>query len=406
VLTGVAVSILRAVTDGRIAFVLAGACALVYLVTGVGLQTDYDYYGRLAQALVEGRWWLTDAPPWLNELLPCGEARWCVAYPPMPALLAIPFAVVVSSAAAQVAVSRIAGGASAGLLYLALRAFGAPRAVALAGALLSALGTTLYFSSVDGRAWYAGHAVAMPFLCLAFLFAARGDRPWLVGALIGIATLARLPVAAATPALALLAARRGGEPFARVLGGMILGGAPFALLYLGYDEVRWGTLFDEGYARLSEGDVFFSRGLFSLWYLPRQLYAMFLVPPDFVDNTVFFLRPRFEGMSLLATTPAFLWVFAGLRAIRRDPAVGLVALAALLALLPDLLHGTYGFQQFGYRFSIDAQPFLVALALAGDARGAAGWRARPSWLFIGAVLLSVAINVYATIGITRFDYWQ
>ena len=58
------------------------------------------------------------------------------------------------------------------------------------------------------------------------------------------------------------------------------------------------------------------------------------------------------------------------------------------------------------RFSLDAQPFLIALAVAGDARAADGWRPRPSWLFIAAVVLSIAINLYATIAITRFGYWQ
>ena len=57
-----------------------------------------------------------------------------------------------------------------------------------------------------------------------------------------------------------------------------------------------------------------------------------------------------------------------------------MAAAALLALIPNILHGTVGFQQFGYRFSIDAQPFLVALAVAGAARSGNTWRSRPSWL--------------------------
>jgi len=65
-----------------------------------------------------------------------------------------------------------------------------------------------------------------------------------------------------------------------------------------------------------------------------------------------------------------------------------------------------GFQQFGYRFSLDAQPFLVALALAGDARRDTTWRSRPSWLFVAIVILCVAINLYAMVAITRFSYWQ
>jgi len=393
-------------SDRRIAIALAAAGAVAYVVAGLGLLTDYDYYGRLAQALLHGQWWASEAPPWLNELVPCGVERWCVVYPPLPAILAMPFATLLPTALAQVLVSRIAGGVSAGILYLALRALGAPRLVAITGALLSTFGTTLFFSSVDGRAWFAAHAVAMPFLAAALLFAARGERAWLVGVCIGLAALARLPVAAAAPALALLLARRAGAPYLPALGWVVIGGAPFALAYVGWNLLRWGSVFDVGYVQLTQGDVFFTRGLFSPFYLPRHIYAIFLEPPDLVEGTPFFLRPRGIGTALFLTTPAFLWLFAGLRGLRRDVSAAAVALAALLALVPDIFHGTVGFQQFGYRFSMDAQPFLVALALVGDARGGATWRSRPSWLFVAVVILSIAINLYAMIAITRFDYWQ
>ena len=393
-------------SDRRIAIALAASGAVAYLVAGLGLVTDYDYYGRLAQSLLQGQWWVSEAPPWLNELVPCGVERWCVVYPPLPAVLAMPLATVLPTAFAQVLVSRIAGGVSAGILYLALRAFGAPRFVAITGTALSAFGTTLFFSSVDGRAWFAAHAVAMPFICAALLFAARGERAWIVGVCIGLAALARLPVAAAAPALALLLARRAGTPYLGALGGVVIGGAPFALVYVGWNLLRWGSVFDAGYVQLTQGDVFFTRGLFSPFYLPRHVYAIFLEPPDLVEGTPFFLRPRGIGTALFLTTPAFLWLFAGLRSVRRDAVTAAVAFAALLALVPDIFHGTVGFQQFGYRFSMDAQPFLVALALVGDARGRSAWRARPSWLFVGVVTVSIAINLYAMIAITRFDYWQ
>ena len=393
-------------SDRRIAIALAASGAVAYLVAGLGLVTDYDYYGRLAQSLLQGQWWVSEAPPWLNELVPCGVERWCVVYPPLPAVLAMPLATVLPTAFAQVLVSRIAGGVSAGILYLALRAFGAPRFVAITGTALSAFGTTLFFSSVDGRAWFAAHAVAMPFICAALLFAARGERAWIVGVCIGLAALARLPVAAAAPALALLLARRAGTPYLGALGGVVIGGAPFALVYVGWNLLRWGSVFDAGYVQLTQGDVFFTRGLFSPFYLPRHIYAIFLEPPDLVEGTPFFLRPRGIGTALFLTTPAFLWLFAGLRSVRRDAVTAAVAFAALLALVPDIFHGTVGFQQFGYRFSMDAQPFLVALALVGDARGRSAWRARPSWLFVGVVTVSIAINLYAMIAITRFDYWQ
>jgi len=394
------------VSDRAAAIWIGVIAAAIYVAAGIGLSTDYDYYGRLAEAFLHARWWLTEAPPWLNELLPCGDGRYCVVYPPLPAILSLPFVPFFPTAVAQVVASRIAGGASAGVLYYGLRAYGAPRTYALAGAILSAFGTTLFFSSVDGRAWYAAHSASMLFLAGAFAVAARGGNTLAIGALIGISALARLPVALAAPALALLCARRANAPFGRSLAGVVAGGIPFALVYVGYNLLRWGSPLDDGYARLTQGDVFFNHGLFSPLYLPRQLQAIFLEPPDIIPNTPFFLRPRFIGMSLFLTTPAFLWIFIALREARRNIVVAATAAAALLALLPDLFHGTVGFQQFGYRFSIDAQPFLVALALAGDGLFRGVWRRWPTIIFIFAVVLSLAVNIYATIAITRFGYWQ
>ena len=390
----------------RLIAVAIGCLAVAaYVVAGWGAPTIYDYYGRLAEAFVQGRFWIVDHPEWLNELLSCGDGRWCVAYPPLPAVLAIPL-LAFGTATAQDLVSQICGGASAGVLYLALRAYGAPRAVAVAGALLSAFGTTLLFTSADGRSWYAAHAVAMLFTTIAFLIAARGGPAWGVGAAIGLATLARLPVAAATPALALLVARRGDTSFRTAVLRVVAGGLPFFVVYVAYNVMRWGTITDSGYARLTEGDFFFDHGLFSLTYVPRHLYAIFMEPPDLVPNVWYFLRPRLVGMSLFLTTPALLFVFAGLQHARRSVVVAMTALAAGLALLPDVTHGTVGFAQFGYRFSIDAQPFLIALALSGDAVRDGVWRTRPSILFIVAAVLGVAMNIYATIAIIRYGFWQ
>ena len=388
-----------------IAVVLGCIAVSGYVIAGWGAPTVYDYYGRLAEAFVHGRYWLTEDPSWLNELLSCGDGRWCVAYPPLPAILAVPL-VWLGTATAQNVVSQVAGGASAAFLYLALRAYGAPRAVAVTGTLLSAFGTTLLFTSADGRSWYAAHAVAMLFTSVAFYLAARGGPAWGVGAAIGLAALARLPVAAATPALALLVARRAGTPFRGALVRVVLGGLPLLAIYVAYNVLRWGTITDAGYARLTEGDFFFDHGLFSLAYLPRHLYAIVMEPPDFVPNVWYFLRPRFVGMSLFLVTPAFLFVFAGLQDVRRSVAVLCTALAAGLALLPDVTHGTVGFAQFGYRFSIDAQPFLIALALGGDALRGGVWRSRPSVLFLVACALAVVMNVYATVAIIRYGYWQ
>jgi hypothetical protein len=246
----------------------------------------------------------------------------------------------------------------------------------------------------------------MLFASVAFYLAARGGPAWGVGVAIGLAALARLPVAAAFPVLAWLVARRGNAPFGRSLMRVIAGGLPFFAVYVAYNALRWGTVTDAGYARLTEGDYYFDHGLFSLTYLPRHFYAIVMEAPDFVPNVWYFIRPHLIGMSLFLTTPAFLFALAGLQHARRSMAVAAVALAAALILLPDVTHGTVGFTQFGYRFSIDAQPFLIALALGGDALRDGIWRARPSILFLVACAFAFVMNVYATIAIIRFGWWQ
>ena len=53
----------------------------------------FDYFVRLADAFLHGRLYLLEAPSWLNELVP-GGGGWYVVYPPVPAVLLVPFVAV------------------------------------------------------------------------------------------------------------------------------------------------------------------------------------------------------------------------------------------------------------------------------------------------------------------------
>ena len=57
-------------------------------------------------------------------------------------------------------------------------------------------------------------------------------------------------------------------------------------------------------------------------------------------------------------------------------------------------------------FSLDAQPFLIALAVGGDALRGGVWRSRPSYLFLIATAIAIAFNTYATVAIIRYGWWQ
>lgn len=385
------------------AYLALGAIAL-YLVSGIGHSTVYDYDARLAASLLEGKWWVEEAPSWLSELVPCGEGRWCVHLAPLPALLTMPFLAFLSGGAAQTAASAVTGGLVAAPTYLALRRLDAPRAVAVAVTVFAIAGTTLWFNASDGRAWYFAHAAAVLFASLAVLAALDGRPAWAVAALLGAAGVARLPLFVAAPALALLVARRRDEPLPRVVVLGAAGLAPFVAAQVGYNLLRWGVPYDAGYVRLNEVEPFYTEGLLSLAYVPRHLYAILMQAPEFVDGTPFFVRPSWMGTSILLVSPAFAYAFAALGRWRERPEVPLLALAALLALAPNLTFAATGWAQFGYRYLHDAQAFLIPLVAVGAAWRSGGWRERPSSGFTALLVWSVVANLYGVVAITHFGY--
>ncbi len=389
--------------DRAIALSLAAAAIVLYLVSAIGHGTPYDYFARLAQAFVAGRWWLDAPPSWLNELLPCGEGRYCAVYPPLPALAVLPFLAVLGDGAAQTTASAVAGGLSAAPAYLALRRLGAPWRVALATTVFSFAGTTLWFTASDGRAWYIAHSVALLLASLAVLAAVEGRPAWLVGAAIGAAALARPSVGLAALGLALIVARRRRQPLPRVLLVGAIGVAPFALALALYDQLRFGSPLDMGYARLALGDPFFADGLFSLAHVPRHLYAIVIQAPEFVEGSgPPFVRPNWIGVSLLLTSPAFVYVFAALAARGRDEMLPL-ALATFLPLAMIVTYGTFGFAQFGYRYSLDLQPFLLPLTAIGACWRDGSWIA-PRWTYLATIAWSVVANLYGIVAITFLGY--
>jgi len=66
---------------------------------------------------------------------------------------------------------------------------------------------------------------------------------------------------------------------------------------------------------------------------------------------------------------------------------GLVRVGVLLVMLPDLLWGSWGFAQFGYRRILDAVPLL--LLLLGIA-----YRERADWLLRVTVLVGIVVHAY------------
>lgn len=379
--------------SGFLAF--GGLATLVYWYSAGPDGTALNYFVRLADALLHGRFWLTSGESWLNELVPVA-GRFYVVYPPMPAIFLVPLVALFGPDVHQQAASVLAGGVSVGFFWLLARRFAIPSRVAALLTLVFGFGTVLWWASETGTAWVTSHAFAVCFLTAALLLAQLRRAPLLAGLLLGAAMLSRLPVVLAAPYFLAIYGElgspwrprellRGWEPLKAVSFALGLGAA--VAVYFAYNAARWGTIFDRGYALIPgvlEDPIYAKHGLFALEYLPRHLFAIFLRSWNYVDDPPFF-QPSLWGLGLFLTTPLLLWLLRA-RLSDRRVAWALVATAAIL--VPIVTHGNVGIAQFGYRFSLDFQPLLFVVLATVFERGIS----RLAWV---AGAASIAICGYA-----------
>ena len=298
--------------------------------------------------------------------------------------------------------ASLAFGIPAAWLALPLaRRYGATGAAAHWVAVLGAFGTLLLYVSVLGNFYYLAHAEATLFLELALLEWTPRRRPLVIGALLGLAFLARPTtlLAAAPLGLVLLRDRLPAVSRAQVrrrLGGLVRLavelGAPVAVAGIAYATFNWarfGSPWQNGYgiSHLATPDLEARRalGLFALAQVPENI-RLALLTPFTVRARAPFLLPDPHGLSMLLVSPGLL--LAGWAGWRDATARVLWACAALVA-VPVFLYYGGGYVQYGFRYSLDFTPFLVALVAMGSRR----WRGLPERLLIAASVLSVGYGV-------------
>lgn len=377
----------------------------IYFATG-NESNLYNQYARLADSFLHGRLYLAEPPDYLelaryydNGIECKGPEEGCKGYvidPPAPAVLLMPFVAVFGADLNQVLVSMAMGAAAMGLFWVATRQMGWDLRLGAAMTVLLAMGTNFWWAAGDGSLWMFSH-VSSVFFMMATLVAATGQkRPWLVGLLLGLAGLSRLPTFLAFPFFLYLVLKddirdwREWRAFVRdrgIIRKVLLFGSglgAMASLVLLYNYARFHTIFDAGYAHPQyEDEPWFAEGRFDISHIPRHIEGIFFFAPELTEDQFPFFKPSVFGMALIMVTPAFLYVCGAL--VKRLEVTA--ALAMGLVMIPHLLHGTIGWTQFGYRFSMDYFPMLVVLAASGMGRRV-GIR---EWLVIG---LSVFIAMW------------
>ena len=363
---------------------------VVYWVTGP--EVSGDMWPPLAESFLEGRLHLPEDRPWL-ELVPRPEGGQYVPLPPVPAVTLLPIALVTGPGTpfgemAGNVYASIVGAANVGLVYWLLLGWGvapSPRRWLTVG---FAFTTHWWVAGMAGPHHYA-EICAVMFGLGGLNLAVRGRAPVAAGLLLGLAAGSRLPAGLALPAYAALYARRAdGWRFSRQHLWLLAGLAVPALLIAAYNVARFGSPIDFGYAHIPSGETglitdepWFSEGLLSITYIPRHLQVIFIDAFAIVPEPPFF-KPSYSGASLVLTAP---FLFCAILA--RGRIVPWLWLGVVLVMLPDVMWGSWGFAQFGYRRILDAVPLLLLLL-------GITFRERIDWLGRTLVVVGVAVHAY------------
>jgi hypothetical protein len=380
---------------------------------------------------------------------PTGRAL--VPFPPLPAVLLVPFVAIWGLATNDQLIAAVLGAADVGIAWWMLGRLGVGFRARVATAVFFAFGTVFWYTAQLGTTWFLAHVVAVGLTLAAVGVALNRDpasvaaetappvsrvggrglglrgiidgRQFLAGVLFGLAATARLSVLAGAPFFAFVG---GGGSWQRRTRSAGLGAAiPVAALLL-YNLVSTGSIVHPGYEFLYQREAvgYPSLGYHADWgledlrYIPQNLQIALLslpvVFPDHVpaglgggaalctvagaarglfDPACPLALPHDTGMSILVSSPAFLLAAPALRSLyARSRLVTGAAISIVLIATVNLMHFSQGWVQVGYRFSNDFVPFALPLVAIGIER-----LRRHSRLAAGLVVLSVAVSVWSVV---------
>jgi hypothetical protein len=360
-----------------ITIAIAATAFLVFWTFSFRYPSDRPDLFALADAFAHGRTWVDPAAidgPWDRIDI---DGRTYLPFGPLPALVLAPLVAITGPGLGrdQAVVDSIVAALCVALAYrLIARSVPALRDRLWLVALF-ALSTPMLPITVRGGPWHQDQLFATACSLAALLEATGRRRPLLLGLLGGAAALARAPTALALPLYAWIAATDGGRrPLGRAGVGPALSVAAAALpafaFMLWYDQTRFGTPLETGYAIATLPpflEQLRAQGLFSLAHVPRNL-DYFLAHPPRIDGPPLYARPDGLGLSVLLTSPGLL---SGVRADGHDRVVRACALTAVAVFVPSLLYYGGGWVQTGFRYFLDAIPFLLP-AVASAARDGLG----------------------------------
>lgn len=357
--------------------------------------TPHAYFSYLADAFLHGQLHLRVIPAQTLDLSHY-QGRFYLYWPPLPAVLLMPFVGVWGIGLSDTLFSVCIGALNVSLVAILLREASRRELIALTPTrrgllvLFFALGTVHVTLAPYGGVWFVGQLVGFGCVALAYIAALRfrGAAAFVgVGVAIAAAFLTRnhLILTGVWP-LCYLLAQHYHVGWRALTTYIVVAAVPItaAIVLFGvYNRLRFGSALENGLSYHQMSSFFLADyqryGVFSLHYLPTNLFYQYIAYP---------LPLRAEsplGGSLFLLSPVFtalLWAL-----VYGHPRWSIVALllTILLTATPILLLMGTGYRQYGPRYTLD---FTVPLLLM-TATGVQFWSRR-----VLAVLAGVSIGHY------------
>jgi hypothetical protein len=448
---------------------LAVAAFAVYRASFV--ERYYDHFVWQASAFLEGqaaiRYPVASTAErfgnwYFQDVLPIGQVdgvgRGLIPFPPLPALVLVPFVAAFGLDADDQLIFTVLAALDVAACWWLIGRLGVSSVVRAGTTVAFAFGTVFWYTAQNTTTWYQAHIVAVGITMVAVGLALEADRAaerdevtarapastsivrrrrpaidrraFVIGFLLGLASTARLTVILAAPFFVLVGP---GRDWRRRGWSVALGAALPVGALLAYNIATTGHVFHPAYDHLYqiEARAYTGLGYHPEWaaedprYLPQNLAIMLLSTPELLpdrqrdtlgtldrplcaapdarrglfDTDCPVALPRDTGTSVLLTSPAFVLAILAWLDRRRRRIVAAASIAVVLVSVANLMHFSQGWVQFGYRFSNDVVPFVLVLVAIGF-----GWLVdrvpRRAWAMpvaIGLIMLSVAVNAWGVL---------
>lgn len=357
--------------SGWIVYSLLATGLAILVYNNLVLTQAEQHFAFLAHAFLQGHLNFVDVPgTWADTAYYEGKFYWPLG--PLPAVLMLPSAALFGPSAQQGHLLFFVNISIVFLLYRIAKQFTTNHASAVWLSFAYVFSTAYLFVAIKPWSWYFAQALATLFLLLAIVEFLQKRRAPLIGVYLALGIAVRINLLFAALFFAASFLLEPGQ-FREKSRKLIFLCAPIGLslaLLLLYNYCRFGDPLEFGYRYqllINEQAVNREQGLWGLIHFPSNIYHFLFKSPDpvFLPGSKILTYPfviaDVWGMSVLFTSPILLWA---LRANFRDRTVYLSFATAAVMLFVVLGYYGIGVRQFGYRYALDAYPFLFVMLAA------------------------------------------